>query len=125
QIDVRVAHAVHLPGPSSLEPLNERVEAQLLQPAADGVELARAELDQGLGLGDQVVSLAQPGLARVQADDDLLHACLRALVGLGDRLAHVILASTASSVKRTRTAPAARAACAVVTSSPPASSTSA
>src|SRR3954453_383378 len=113
------------PGTLILETLDQRVEAKLLQAAPDGVELAGAVLDERLGLGDEVVRLAQPGLAGVQAHDDLLDPALGALVAVGGGVGHLISASTASSVKRSRTAPAARAASAVVTRSPRPSSTSA
>ena len=56
------------------EPRDELVQAQLLQGAADRVELARAPLDQRLALAHQLERLAQARLARVQAADDLLDA---------------------------------------------------
>src|SRR6202035_243550 len=43
---------------------------------------ARAQLDQGLALADERERLAEAGLARVQAADDLLDASSRRLVGL-------------------------------------------
>ena len=70
-------------GHAVLQPGDELVEAQLLEPAADGVELGRAELDEPAALADEVERLAQPGVAGVQPPDDLLEAGGRGLVGLG------------------------------------------
>src|SRR3954453_1692250 len=57
-----------------LEPRDELVEAQLLQPGAAGPEPRGAELDQRAALPAQLQRLAQPRLARVQAADDRLDA---------------------------------------------------
>ena len=45
-----------------LEPRDELVEAQLLEPLADGLELGGAELDERAALAAQVQRLAQAGL---------------------------------------------------------------
>src|SRR3954469_23134982 len=84
---------------------DEVLEAQLLEPPADLVELGGAELDQVAALADQVERLAQAGLAGVQAPDDRLEARGRGLVRLrlGGLLGHpsssVMVASTGASAK--------------------------
>src|SRR5919198_2272626 len=104
----------------ALQPGDQLLEAQLLEPATDGVELGGAELDQAASLAHEVERLAQPGLARVQALDDRLEARGSRLVGLriGRLLGHVsssvMVASTAPSPKNRRTSPASRAAAALV-----------
>ena len=65
-----------------LQARDELVEAQLLQPAADGVQLAGAELDEPAALLAEVERLAQAGLAGVQALDDLLEPRGGGLVAL-------------------------------------------
>src|SRR4051812_6172715 len=96
------------------------LEAQFRQAPAHLVELGRAELDQVAALAHELQRLAQAGLAGVQAPDDRLQPRGRAFVRLrlGGLLAHasssVMVASTAASAKNSRTAPAARAAGALV-----------
>ena len=68
---------------AALEARDELVEAQLLEPAADRVELGGAELDEPAALAHEVERLAQAGLAGVQALDDLLQARGGRLVGQG------------------------------------------
>lgn len=110
---------------AGLEPRDQLVEAQLLQAAADRVELAGAELDERAALLDELEGLAQPGLAGVQPADDLLEPRGGRLVG-SIRSAHSsILARTASSAKSRRTRCAARAAAAEVMTPPSPSSTTA
>src|SRR6476646_6880865 len=70
-----------LPGGPLLEAGHELVEAQLLEAAPDGVELAGAELHEAAALAHERERLAQPRLARVQAADDRLQAGGRVLVG--------------------------------------------
>src|SRR6266851_4810414 len=64
------------------EAADELVEPELLERVADGAQLARAQLDQGLALADEREGLVEAGLAGVQAADDLLDASRRRLVGL-------------------------------------------
>ena len=64
-----------------VQPRHELLQAQFLEPLADGVQLAGAVLDQLASLLDQVERLAQPGLAGVQPADDLLDPGHRRLVG--------------------------------------------
>src|SRR5919198_4470517 len=101
------------------EPGDELVEPQLLEPAPDRVELARAELDEPAALLAEVQRLAQPGLAGVQSLDDLLEPRRGGLVGLrgvhapsSGFLESVIRAPTRPSPKNSRTSRASRACCA-------------
>src|SRR4051794_28318403 len=82
-----------------LEPGDELVEPQLLQPASDRVELGGAELHERAALLDELERLAQAGLAGVEPADDLLEPRGGGLVGeLGLRGAHSsILARTSPS----------------------------
>ena len=70
-------------GAAGLEPGDELVELELLEAAADGLELAGAELDEPPALLAELERLAQPGLAGVQAADDRLDARAGRLVGEG------------------------------------------
>src|SRR5688500_11783703 len=63
---------------------DELVEPELLQTAADGLEFAGAELHQPAALLAKLERLAQSGLARVEAPDDLLDARAGRLVGERD-----------------------------------------
>ena len=108
---------------AALQPLHQLVQLELLEALADGLQLGGAVVHQLAALADQVQGLAQSGLARVQALDDLLDPGRGGLVaawGLFVVHSSSILARTRSSRKRTDTCPAARAAAAVVTSSSPA-----
>src|SRR3954447_23883040 len=101
---------------SCLEPGDQLVEAQLLQPLADGLELARCELDQALALGAELERLAQPGLVRVEPADDLLEPLDGGLVSgccCGHR-ASSVLARTAPSASRASNVFASRSAAAVM-----------
>ena len=121
---------------AGLEPRDELVEPQLLEPAADGLELRRAVLDQDAALAAQLQRLAQAGLAGVQPADDLLDAGGGGLVGhrrrgarlLADRLgrnqAHG-RTCTVPSWKRTVISSSVRASSADVTGSSPGPETSA
>src|SRR3954454_7617093 len=68
--------------PLLLEPCHELLEAQLLEPLTDRLELARAELDEPAALAHELEGLAQPGLSGVQALDDRLQPRGGGLVGL-------------------------------------------
>src|SRR3954447_23973880 len=114
----------------ALEPRDQVVQLQLLQALAYRVQLGRGVLDQGLALAAQVERLAQAGLVRVQAGDDLLEPFDGALVGLG-LSAHVppsfsaTRAPTVPSASRRSKLSAARTAAAPASGSPAPSSTSA
>src|SRR5215210_6117758 len=116
---------------AGLEPGDELVEAELLEALGDRVELARAELDQAAALLAQLERLAEPGLARVEAADDLLDAGAGALVGEGGGVAHDPSpygrgrTDTVPSASRSVSSACSRAAAAEVTGSPAGSSTSA
>ena len=58
----------------ALEPRDELVELQLLEPLADRVEFAGAVLDELTTLLDEVERLSQAGLAGIEPADDLLDA---------------------------------------------------
>src|SRR5581483_5841244 len=62
-------HGASLRRRSRLEPGDELLEPQLLEPAPDRVELGRAELDERAALLDELERLAQAGVAGVQAAD--------------------------------------------------------
>src|SRR5947207_3727480 len=114
----------------ALESRHELVQPQLLEAPADGLQLARAEVDQLAALLAQVERLAQTGLAGVQPADDLLDPGGGRLVGaglgvLGHGSSSSMRARTRSSWTRTDTARAARAAAALVSRAPASSSTSA
>src|SRR5687768_10405006 len=82
-----------------LEPGDELVELELLEPLPDRIELGGADLDEPAALLAELERLAQAGVAGVQTADDLLEAARGLLVGgalgVGDRdlglLAHLIL----------------------------------
>src|SRR5262249_49988757 len=106
----------------ALQAADQLVEPKLLQRVADLVQLARAQLDQGLALAHQLEGLLEAGLARVQAADDLFHARRGGLVGerllgLPVRVAHRLCpahrsgtrAGMVPSAKRSRSSSAARA----------------
>src|SRR5205085_5318395 len=111
-------------GARSIEPCDKLLQAQLLQPARDRVELRRAVLHQVPALLDQVERLSQSGVARVEPADDLLDPRDGRLVGalLGHSTTRAV---TRPSRKRRPTVSASRAAAAEPTGSPAASSTSA
>src|SRR5829696_1283055 len=73
---------------ADLEPGDQFVEAELLEALGDGVELAGAELDEAPALLAELERLAQAGLARVEAADDVLDAGAGGLVGEGGSFAH-------------------------------------
>ena len=77
---------------AGLQARHEVAEVQLLEALADGLELCGAQLDERAALAAQLERLAQPGLAGVQALDDLLQARRGVLVaqrrGCGLRLGH-------------------------------------
>src|SRR6476661_1481445 len=126
--NLRVVSAGALRAAARLEAGDQLVEAQLFEAAADGVELGGAELDELPALLDEVERLAQAGLARVQAADDLLQARGRRLVGAlgcGGLVHSSILARTSPSPKNSRTRPASRAPARVVIRLPSPSSTTA
>src|SRR3954463_16442733 len=64
-----------------LEPRDEVVEAELLEPLTDRLELSRRELDQALALGAELERLAQAGLVRVEPAGDFPQPLDGALVG--------------------------------------------
>ena len=108
------------------EPGDELVEAELLEAAPDRVELGGAVLDERAALADEVERLAQAGVARVEAADDLLEARGGVLVARrGGAHAGSTSAGAAPSAKRSVTRRASCAAAAVGTGSPAPSSTSA
>src|SRR3954451_9168836 len=84
---------------SCLEPGDQLVEAQLLQPLADCLQLARGELDQALALGAELERLAQARLVRVEPADDLLEPLDGGLVrrGGGAHRSSSVLARTTPS----------------------------
>src|SRR3954453_21257996 len=112
---------------SCLEPGDQLVEAQLLQPLADCLELARGELDQALALGAELERLAQPGLVRVEPADDLLEPLDGGLVcgGLGAHWSSSVLARTTPSASRALKVLASCTAAAVTSGSPRSSTSSA
>ena len=57
---------------AGLEPGDQLVQPQFLEPRPDRLELAGAELDSAAALLAQLQRLAEPGLAGVEAADDLL-----------------------------------------------------
>src|SRR4051794_25665074 len=86
-LGTRISSCVPSSGSSStagLQPRDELVEPQLLEPLPDRLELARAELDQPAALLAELERLAQPGLPGVQLGDDRLDALAGGLVGEGD-----------------------------------------
>jgi hypothetical protein len=75
---------------AGLQPGDEILQAQLLQPLSDRLQLGGAQLDEAAALAAQLERLAQTGLAGVQAPDDLLQPrgsglVARRLVRLGHR----------------------------------------
>ena len=66
---------------ASFQPRDELVEAQLLEPLADGLELGGAELDERAALAAQLQRLAQAGLPGIQPGDDRLQPRAGGLVG--------------------------------------------
>src|SRR4051794_40222928 len=113
------------------EPGGELGEAEPLEALGDRVELARAELDEAAALLAQLERLAEPGLARVEAADDLLDAGAGGLVGEGGGVAHdpspygCGRTDTVPSRSRSVSSACSRAPAAEVTGSPAGSSTSA
>ena len=84
------------PPPASSR-LDQLVESQLLEPAADGVELGGAELDELAALADQVERLAQLGVSGVEPRDDLLEPCgSRLVASLGSAHGSILARSAAS-----------------------------
>ena len=71
------------PASASFEASDELVEAQLLEPLADRLELRGAELDELAALGAQRQRLAQAGIPGIQARDDRFQPCARGFVGQG------------------------------------------
>ena len=65
---------------AAFEPRHELVEAQFLEPLADGLELGGAELDERAALTTEVQRLAQPRLTGIQPGDDRLEAPARGFV---------------------------------------------
>src|SRR3954454_7603034 len=114
---------------SCLEPGDQLVEAQLLQPLADCLELARGELDEALALGAELERLAQPGLVRVEPSDDLLESLDCRLVRRRFGGAHFgssrVVARTVPSAMRASNMWASRSAAAVTSGSPVSSTRSA
>src|SRR5215213_9955447 len=114
---------------AGLEPGDQLVEAELLEALGDGVELSRAELDEAPALLAELERLPQPGLARVEAPDDLLNAGTGGLVGEGGSVAHDPSpygrgrTDTRPSWRRRVSSACSRAAAAEVTGSPAGSST--
>ena len=72
EVGEQVEGAHRLSALGRLEPRHQLLEPQLLEPAADRVELAGAVLDQVAALLDEVERLAQAGVAGVEPADDLL-----------------------------------------------------
>src|SRR5436190_21627379 len=64
-----------------LEAGDQFVEAQLLQPLADSIELTGGVLDEFAALLDQVERFAQAGLVRVEPGNDRLQALDGGFVG--------------------------------------------
>src|SRR3954447_23473993 len=124
-------------GAAALEPGHELVEPQLLEPPAHRLELGGADLPVPAPLLAELERLAQAGLARVQPGDDRLEPLAGGLVGecdvgLGHRQSQGTRDADGSgrpgrrpSCRRSVRAGCARAAAALVTGSPVASSTSA
>src|SRR3954454_9260776 len=112
---------------SCLEPGDQLVEAQLLQPLADCLELARGELDQALALGAELERLAQPGLVRVEPADDLLEPLDGRFVrgGLCAHWSSSVFARTTPSPSRALKVLASCTAAAVISGSPASSTSSA
>src|SRR4051794_6879222 len=86
-LGTRISSCVPSSGSSStagLQPRDELLQAQLLEPLAHRLELAGAELDQPAALLAELEGLAQPGLPGVEPGDDRLDALAGGLVGEGD-----------------------------------------
>src|SRR5437870_7820094 len=66
----------------ALQPADQLVEPQLLERARYRRQLARALLDQGLALADQLQGLVEARVARVEPLDDRFNARRRLLVAL-------------------------------------------
>src|SRR5690349_21322597 len=112
--------------PLGLQAGDELLEAQLLEPLTDRLEFAGAVLDQVAALLDEVERLAQAGVARVQATDDLLDPGHGLLVsGLFVHRSSFTRAPSTPSWKRRRRSRASRAAAAEPSGSPRGSCTSA
>src|SRR6185312_5382396 len=114
--------------PLGLQAGDELLEAQLLEPLTDRLELVGAVLDQVAALLDEIERLAQAGVAGVEAADDLLDPGDGLLIG-GLCVQPVNSSSTRAastpSWKRSRTSNASRAAAAEPSGSPCGSWTSA
>src|SRR3954468_7699478 len=110
-----------------LEPRDQVVEPELLEPLTHRLELRRGELDQALALGAELERLAQAGLVRVKPADDLLEPLHRGLVRVfcgGCHCSSSVLARTTPSASRASNVCASRSAAAVMRGSPPSSTSS-